>query len=290
VLRLARLFARLGIDVVHTHDDRPNVHGAPAAWLAGAACIHTRHSQGTRLSSRQILLVRAISALNDRFVCISRDSARHARRQGITRRRLVCLHNGIDIQRFAFAGADPAGPAVIVARLAPEKDLATLLGAAALVAARLPDFRLEVAGDGPCRAELETLAAALGLGEHVRFLGPVRDVPALLGRARLFVLSSLTEGVSLTLLEAMARGLPVLATRVGGNVEVVAEGQTGLLVPPADPGSLAEALAGLWTDPQRCARMGEAGRRRVEQLFDVRRMVAAYESLYHQVARTRRPC
>src|SRR5262249_51411029 len=120
----------------------------------------------------------------------------------------------------------------------------------------------------------------LRLQEVVQFLGEVRDVATLLTQGRIFVLSSITEGVSLTLLEAMARGLPVVATAVGGNPEVVCANETGFLVPPRNPESLAEALSALWTRPDLCARMGAAGRRRVESLFDVRRMVAAYESTY----------
>src|SRR5205823_10806990 len=126
-------------------------------------------------------------------------------------------------------------------------------------AGRHGDFRLLIAGDGPCRAELESQCARLDLQKVVRFLGVVRDVPALLPQGRLFVLSSVTEGISLTLLEAMARGLPVVATAVGGNPEVVAANETGLLVPPRDPPALAEALSALWTRPELCARMGAAG-------------------------------
>jgi glycosyltransferase involved in cell wall biosynthesis len=283
ICQLARLFRRLRIDVVHTHDDRPNIYGVPAAKLASVhRVIHTRHNQGTSLSKRQTFLVRLASLGDDRFVCISHDSARMALRQGIARRRLTVLHNGIDIDRFSCRGPDPTGPAILVARLAPEKDVATLLHATALIVRQRPDFRMEIAGDGICRGELEALTAKLGLTDHVRFLGAVRDVPALLARARLFVLSSLTEGISLTLLEAMARGLPVVATRVGGNPEVVAEGETGLLVSPRDPGALANAVLGLWAQAHDCARMGLAGRQRVEQHFDVRRMVADYEALYTQ--------
>jgi glycosyltransferase involved in cell wall biosynthesis len=283
IWQLARLFRRLRIDVVHTHDDRPNIYGVPAAKLAGVRrVIHTRHSQGTSLSKRQAFLVRLASLGNDRFVCISHDSARLTMRQGIARRRVAVLHNGIDLDRFAFRGPDPAGPAVLVARLAPEKDIATLLHAAALVVGQRLDFRLEIAGDGVCRPQLEALAVQLGLTAHIRFLGAVRDVPALLSRARLFVLSSVTEGISLTLLEAMARGLPVIATRVGGNPEVVADGETGLLVSPREPGALANAVLGLWAQADACTRMGLAGRQRVEQHFDVRRMVADYEALYVQ--------
>jgi glycosyltransferase involved in cell wall biosynthesis len=167
-----------------------------------------------------------------------------------------------------------------VARLSPEKDIESLLKATALAAREDADLRLEVAGDGPCMAELRRAAAGFGIDGRVRFLGEVRDVPALLARAGLFVLPSRTEGVSLTLLEAMASGLAVVATRVGGTPEVVAHGETGLLVPPGDPAALAAAVLRLRRDAFERERMGRAGRLRVERRFDVRRMTAAYERLY----------
>src|SRR5439155_6486410 len=110
----------------------------------------------------------------------------------------------------------------------------------------------------------------------VVFLGDVRDVSGLLARSQMMVLPSRSEGISLTVLEAMACGLPVVATRVGGTPEVVVEGETGLLVPSCDPAALAKAILRLRRDPEVCSRMGEAGRRRVERFFDVRRMVAQY--------------
>jgi glycosyltransferase involved in cell wall biosynthesis len=288
VPRLAWLFRRLGADVVHTHDDRPHIYGAPAAWLAGVRqVIHTRHCQGDRLTRRQALLVRLASCWTDHFVCVSRESACGTVRQGVGPRAtggargVTTVWNGIDVMRFAYAGPCAGGPVVAVARLSPEKDLETLLRAIALAVQEEPRLRLEVAGDGPCRGDLERTTAELGLGEHVHFLGQVRDVPALLARASLFVLPSRTEGISLTLLEAMARGLPVIATRVGGNVEVVAESETGLLVPSGDPAALARALVRLWRDPETGRRLGAAGRCRVETHFDIRRMVAEYEALYH---------
>ena len=280
VVRLARLFRRLRADVVHTHDDRPNIYGAPAGKLAGCRVIHTRHSQGTMLSRRQRWLVRLVSAFDDRFVCISDDSARWAVRQGVSRRKVCVRFNGIDLTRFAYSGSDPAGPAVLVARLSPEKSIDTLLRAVPLILATCPDFRLEIAGDGPTRAALHSLASELRLGDRVRFLGTVKDVPALLARARLFVLSSLTEGVSLTLLEASARGLPIVATAVGGNPEVVEDGVTGLLVPASSPDALAGGVLRLWDEPALRTQMGRAGRLRVEERFDIRRMMAAYERLY----------
>jgi glycosyltransferase involved in cell wall biosynthesis len=164
--------------------------------------------------------------------------------------------------------------------MVPLKGVDTLLRAVALVARECPDFRAEVAGDGEALPGLKGLASELGVSAHVRFLGEVREIPALLARAALFVLPSYSEGISLTLLEAMACGLPVVATRVGGNAEVVSEGKTGLLVPPRDPELLARALLSLWHDPERSQRMGEAARQRAEHYFDIGRMVADYEDLY----------
>jgi glycosyltransferase involved in cell wall biosynthesis len=167
-----------------------------------------------------------------------------------------------------------------VARLSPEKDIASLLRAVALVVPAAPDFRLEIAGDGPLRKELQQLAADLRLDRQVRFLGEVSDIPKLLGRSSLFVLPSQTEGISLTILEAMSRGLPVLATSVGGNPEVVESGTSGLLVPAGNPAALAHGLLRLWNNREEGRLMGRAGRRRVETYFDIRDMVAQYERLY----------
>jgi glycosyltransferase involved in cell wall biosynthesis len=282
VLRLAGLFRRWRADVVHTHDNRPLVYGAPAARLARVPrVVHTKHyGRIAHISRRQAFLEAAAARLADRFVCVSRDSAAGAVAQGVPARKVATVWNGIDLARFTYAGPCSGGPAVLVARLSPEKDIPTLLRAAALVTRAEPGFRLEVAGHGPCLPELQRLAGELGLGERVRFLGEVRDVPGLLKRAGLFVLSSVTEGISLTLLEAMARGLPVVATRVGGNPEVVADGDTGVLVPPGKPEVLAEAVLRVWRDPGRGRELGLAGRRRVEANFEVRGMVSRYEALY----------
>ena len=292
-LRLARLFRQQRIDIVHTHDERPHIYGAFAARLARVRrVIHTRHhGMADRLSPRQGLLVRLASRLTDRFVCVSADSARQAVQQGVSPRIVRTLHNGIDLTRFdphpppspppGGGGGEGWGrPVVTVARLSPEKDITTLLRAAALAVAEDPSFRLEIAGDGPGMAELRRTASDLQLDGCVHFHGQVRDVPALLARAGLFALSSLTEGVSLTLLEAMACGVAVVATRVGGNPEVVADGETGLLVPPADPKALAQALLQLRRDQGQRRRMEQAGRRRVERCFDVRNMTASYEAMY----------
>jgi glycosyltransferase involved in cell wall biosynthesis len=279
-LCLARLLGRWRADVIHTHDERAHVYGTLAGVLARVPqIIHTQHGRKP-LSRRQSWLLRITSQFLDRFVGVSDDVGRWAVQQRVPTRVIRTIRNGIDLERFPFTGPCNDGPAVLVARLSPEKDVETLLRAARLVVRETPDFRLEIAGDGPCLPALHQSAAAHGLAGCVRFLGSVREIPALLGRASLFVLSSLTEGVSLTLLEAMASGLPVIATRVGGNPEVVADGETGLLVPPGDPRALAAAVFRLRRDWGQAAQLGRAGRRRVEACFDVRRMVAEYEKMY----------
>jgi glycosyltransferase involved in cell wall biosynthesis len=281
VLRLARLFRRARVDVVHTHDERPLLYGAAAARLARVPrVVHTRHGQKARNTRRQVVLFRLATSLADRVACVSDDAAALTVGEGVARRRVRTVRNGIDLTRFAYTGPAPDGPVVTVARLSPEKDVATLVRAAALAVRELPSFRLEVAGDGVCMPALRQLTAEMGLGGHVRFHGEVRDIPALLGRARLFVLPSVEEGISLTLLEAMARGLPVVATRIGGNPEVVADGETGLIIPARDPDVMARAMLRLLGDVEESRRMGRSGRRRVETHFDVRRMVADYEALY----------
>lgn len=280
-MRLARLLRSWGADIVHTHNERPLIYAAPAAKLASVRrVIHTKHGRGTYNSRRQRLLTAMASRLIDRFVCVSRDTAQLAIAQGVPASRIVTLHNGIDLDRFAFAGPRLDGPAVVVARLCADKDLATLLHAVSLVVAESPGFRLQIAGDGPCMNELRQLTQSLNLTTHVEFLGAVHDVPAILRRSRFCVLSSVSEGVPLTLLEAMAVGLPIVTTGVGGIPEVVADGVTGLLVPPRDPATLAAAIMRMQHDDDLARRFGDQGRRLVEDRFDVRAMVALYESLY----------
>ncbi len=204
--------------------------------------------------------------------------------EGIDAARTCLIRNGVDLARFPYAGPTATGPAVLVARLSPEKDVATLIYAVKVILHHLapkdPAFALEIAGDGATRSQLETLSQSLGLGDTVRFLGERNDIPTLLANASMFILPSLTEGISLTLLEAMARGLPVVATRVGGNPEVVVDGNTGFLVPAQDPEALAEAMLHIHQHPKLGRQMGLRGRQRVEQEFSVQGMIRDYEQQY----------
>jgi glycosyltransferase involved in cell wall biosynthesis len=282
ICRLARLFRRNRIDVVHTHDDRAAVHGLPAAWMAGIKRrIHTQHHSQILYGGRsKIHLAARAGRLANTFVCVSRFGADLMRGEGIPAAALKVLPNGIDVKRFSFSGPDLHGPAMTVARLSPEKDLTSLLHAVARLTEEAPDFRLEIVGDGPSRAELSSLAHALGIEKYVAFLGDRSDVPELLGRARMFILSSKTEGLSLSLLEAMARGLPVVATRVGGTPEVVVDGTSGLLVPPGDVAALAAAILRIWRDAGFAMALARSARARIERDFDIDRAVAEYEALY----------
>jgi len=230
---------------------------------------------------------RLATALSDCIVPVSEATAEVARRvERVPAHKLRVIRNGIDLAEFP-ARAQPSGstpaPAIHVARLQRIKDQPTLLRAVRQVVDVEPDFQLDIVGDGPDRAELHALAQDLELDGHVRFLGSRDDVSRLLSSASLFVLSSLSEGIPLTLLEAMATGLPAVATDVGGNREIVIPGETGLLVPAGSPPALAEALRALWADPDRARRLGAAGRRRVEQEFDMRQVVARYENLYQEL-------
>ena len=282
IVRLAKLFRTLDCDIVHTHDDKPLVYGALAARLARVRRhIHTQHHGVLpQMTARQRRLVAWAGRLPRTFVCVSRDSANAMADMGLAPARIAVVWNGIDLEKYAYQTPRQNGPAVTVARLSPEKDIATLLRAAAIVVRSFPEFRLEIAGDGPERPALEQLAASLGVDKQVRFLGEIQDVADLLGKASLFVLPSRTEGISLTILEAMASGLPVVATSVGGNPEVVIHEKTGILVPAGDPEVLAGNLLWLARHPREGIIMGHAGRRRVVMHFDCRRMVAQYERLY----------
>lgn len=284
VLRLARLLRASRPHILHTHNTGPLIYGGAAARLVRIpAVVHTRHGQRFGATRRETTLFRLASRLVDRVVCVSEDSARLSVAEGIEPGRICRIANGIDLSRFEYRGPHVNGPIVTVSRLSAEKGVETLVKAAALVVRERPSIRFEIAGNGPCYPTLRQLVSDLNLSEHVGILGEVRDVSALLGRAGAFVLPSRTEGMSLTLLEAMATGLPVVATRVGGNPEVVEEGETGLLVPAESPRELAAAILRLQKDATLGSRMGLAGRRRAEQRFDVRRMVLQYESVYRRL-------
>lgn len=296
-LRMARLFRSLRPDIVHSRN-WSCVDAIIGARLAGVPIvIHSEHgreaSDPEGRDRVRRLGRRVLSPMVDQFVTVSRDLARWLVEDiGLPRGKVLSICNGVDTHRFRPGGRQAArailgiGPEPIVigtvGRLDPVKDQAGLLRAFSRVADD-PRALLLIAGDGPCRAELKTTVSALGLDGRVRLLGERDDVPSVLTAMDVFVLCSIGEGISNTILEAMASGLPVVATRVGGNPELVVDGSTGFLVEPRSPAALAAPLRRYLEDPGLLAHHGRAARDLAEAEFSLERMVGAYEQLYERL-------
>jgi sugar transferase (PEP-CTERM/EpsH1 system associated) len=296
-LRLRKLFAARGVDLVHTHNVNPWLYaGSAARCLRGVGLVHTEHSYKEFYGKRRMRVAgQWLGRLSDRVVADSADVAAFlAQRLHVDPNRLLVIYNGVDVDRYRATdpadsrppvdGLPPQGPRIgIVARLAPIKNHALLLRAFPRVLARVPTACLLIVGDGPLRSELEALSSALRISDRVRFLGARRDIPELMRRLDLFVLPSVSEGCSLTVLEAMASGVPVVATEVGGTSELVENGHTGLLVASMDVRSLADAITRLLLDEGLRRTFGAAGRQRVCEFFSLNQMVRTYEQMYDEV-------
>jgi len=214
-------------------------------------------------------------------------------REGVPAARIRVVYNGIDVERYERQASPqlraelgiPSGVRVVavVANLIHYKGHRFLLMAFQRIRASRAGAVLLLAGDGPCRPDLERQAAELGIVETVRFLGTRRDIPELLAVSDVAVLPSLEEGFPNAVLEAMAAGRPVVASAVGGIPEAVVHGETGLLVPPGDPAALAEAIMDVLGDPPRAERMGRAGKLQVNARFGMGRMVAETEAIYEDL-------
>jgi len=290
IAQMRRLFRAQRYDVVHTHNTYPHLYASIAARLAGVpVVVNTRHGQRAGHGWKSRTQFRWASHLVDRIITVSDDAATLCiESDRIVPRKVQRIWNGIDLSDFAFSGPIQEPVAICVARLSAEKDFPTLLKAIPQVVMQVPDFCLKIVGDGPERHGMEALIAELGIGANVELLGERTDVPQLLRAAGFFVSSSLTEGISLTLLEAMAVGLPVVATAVGGNPEIVLPQKTGYLVPSQEPASLAAAMITMCRQQANWITMAQAGRQRVAQYFDVRRMASDYEQLYRELSRSKR--
>lgn len=287
---MARFFRDHQFDVVHTHNTYPHLYATLAArWAGVPVVVQTRHGQRAGHGWKSSWQYRWAAKWVDRIVAVSDDAAGlcvtadHIPASKVTR-----IWNGIDLSQFRYTGPKDELIAIAVARLSAEKDFPTLLRAMVLALIRVPELKLKIVGDGPERAALEALAESLNLRNSVEFLGERHDVPNLLTQAGFFVTSSLTEGISLTLLEAMAVGLPVVATHVGGNPEIVVEGETGRLAPAANPQALADSIVQMCDERNRWSNLGRAGSERVAAHFDIRRMAHDYEDLYETLTAQRR--
>lgn len=299
--RLWRLLRRLAPDLVNTYN-LSTLDAAPVARLAGCRVVHAEHgwTEGRdAVPQRYIRLRRWLRPFIDRFVAVSEDiHAWLSDTVGVASSRLVCIHNGVDANAFLRGdaarqsartelGIDPQSFVVgTVARLDPVKaqtDLVAAAGRLAADAGKTRPVRVCIVGDGPERARLEALVRERGLEHVVHLAGARSDVSRWLAAFDVFALPSENEGVSIAILEAMASGLPVVASKVGGNPEVVLDGVTGTLVAAGDPAGLAEALARYRDAPALRQRHGEAGRGRLEAEFSLDAMVDRYRRLYDEV-------
>jgi len=270
--RALRLFVPIPALVSTIH----NIHEAGPVWMAGY-----------RLTNRLV----------DQMTIISQTAAdRFVRDRIVPKALLRVVPNGIDVDQFrdmpagaresvrCSLGLDRDFVWLAVGRFEIQKDYPVMLRAFARVHAALPTAVLLLAGRGSLQAETEALARELGLGASVRFLGVRNDIPELLNAADGYVMSSAWEGMPMVLLEATAAGLPIVATRVGGNQEVVCEGESGFLVPPRDADALALAMLRLMQVPEAVRReMGVRGREHVQSHYGLKRTVTCWESLYHEV-------
>ena len=270
------------IVVVQTCDLYANTFALPAAALAGVrARVGSRRELNPDKSSGQIRLQRQAYRCAHAVVANSRAAKGALEAEGLAPSRIRVIANGVDLAGFAPRGARRRIQTVLtVANLRDEKGHDILLQAAALLCASRGDVRFLIAGDGPRRADLEALARRLDLDRRVQFLGHRDDVPALLAEADAFVLPSRSEAFPNGVIEAMAAGLPVVASAVGGLLDLVDNGRTGLLVRPNDPPALAGALETLIDAPDFAASLGLAARRTIAERYSFDRMVHAFEELY----------
>lgn len=305
IIRLLRLWKSDRPALIHTHLFHAGVLGRLAARSLGLSplIVHQHGLERARSRLRSIL-DRLLSPLAQQYVASCQAVARQlSTREAIPPEKLVVIYNGIDPSVFPRSQSllsgdrpewrddflktfdlDPSSlHLACVGRLSPEKGQALLLEALSLLTAKGLRVQVVFFGEGPLRQALQERCAQLNLGAQVRFAGLRRDLHHWLPCFDLFALPSAWEGLSMALLEAMAAGLPVVATGVGGSPEVVVDGVTGLLVPPGDAAALANALTRLAQDPDLRHEMGAAGKQRVEAQFSLSSTVAALNNLYEEL-------
>jgi glycosyltransferase involved in cell wall biosynthesis len=301
-LALGRLvrFLRAGrYDLIQTWIFAANTYGRVAARLARTPVVVTAEmAVDLWKSPRELAIDRWLARSTDRIVGNSQAVVDFYQQVGIPAERLTLIRSGIGAEepppvdraavRASFGWPADAPLLLFAGRLAPQKGVDDLIAAIDLVQYNVPQLRVLIVGDGPMRSRLESTAAAFRLGGMVRFAGHRDDVPQLLAAADMLVLPSLYEGLPNVVLEAMRFSKPVVATAAPGTTEVVAAGQTGLLVPVHDPPALAQAVRTLVEDPELARRLGAAGRARVESEFRAETMIDAYASLYEELALVRR--
>jgi glycosyltransferase involved in cell wall biosynthesis len=291
VPKLAGLIRSLQADVVLSHGARVNLFGTLAASLSGVPAVSVEHNMDSWRGGNPVFgaLDRLVAAQNRGRIAVSRAVAGMlVERNVLPPDRIEVIPNGVSFPagepavdrravRAGFGLADEDFVLVTVARLTAQKGHRHLLGALPALRERIPRLRCLCLGEGDLRPELEALCRRLGLDDAVVFAGAVDGVMGILPACDLFVLPSLWEGLPLAVVEAMGVGLPVIATDVAGTPEAVESGRTGLLVPPGDPGALADAVLALHDDEELRGRLAGEGRRRAREEFGIDAVVDRYE-------------
>jgi L-malate glycosyltransferase len=296
-LRFAQHLRRRRIQIMHSYNFYPNVFAIPAARLARTpVVVASIRDTGAHLTQRQRKVQRLACRLAD-HILVNAEAVRHwLTAEGYDPRRISVIRNGLDLSRFTpgedgslrreLAIPEAAPIVAMLSRLSRMKGVEDFLDAAATVASRFESVRFLVIGDNinpdgsAYRRELEERAARLGLASRIIFTGFRLDVPRLLSAVAVSVLPSLSEGLSNTILESMAAGAPVVATRVGGSAEALEDGVDGLLVPPRDPAALSRAIVWVLEHPEEARALGRRARTRVAEEFSLARMIRETECLY----------
>jgi len=298
--RLRKWVAARRIHVLHAHNMAPLVYAglvARAAWTpmrGRPRVVYSEHNQIYSASPRTMARFRQYVRLADHVVAVSKDlNGKLLGPMVGLRGPAGVIYNGIDGERFRAMSGEAVrrelnlapgelliGTGVVLSK---QKGISNLVQAAQQVLERVPQARFAVAGDGPLRADLEEQARGLGLGDKFRFLGYRSDMHQVIAALDVYVLPSLWEGLPLALLEALAMNKLIVCTRVGGNPEIITEGENGLIVEPGDPGALADALVRALQDKALQDSAAQHNRAKFERMFSEPAMVGAHEALYRQL-------
>lgn len=279
----ARFLRRHNVDVLQAYFLDSLYFGAPVArWAGVRKVIRVRNNLGYWLTRRHRLLHRVVGTCVDLTLTNSEAGRQALVAEGVPTERIAVLENGVDVERFT-AAAPRFGEEIrigTVANLRPVKGLDLLIHAAHKLLKNHPNLRFEIAGEGPQRAELQSLIQELGIAGQFRLKGAVADVPTFLASLDVAVLPSRSEGMSNALLEYMAAGRPIVATRVGANEQLLRDGIDGLLTPPEDVAGLTQAMEHLLSNVEMAKRMGTTARRRACESFSRSTMRRRFEDFY----------
>jgi len=293
VAGVRKLLDKHQVDVLHTHGYKADIYGGLAAWGRRLGLVATCHNwpHPSRSMRAYAALDRLVLRTFDRVVVVSDAVGAILRHSGMSEGKLRTIANGVEVERFQ--GAQPSlksssstfSVVGFVGRLVPGKGADVLLRAAPRVLSRYPNSRFMLVGDGPARQELESLASQLGVTDRVLFAGVREDMPQVYGSFDLLVLPSLCEAMPMCVLEAMAAGKPVIATRVGAVPKLIEDDKTGMLIEPGDVAGLSAAILKLLEAPERAQRLGKNGQARATEQFSADAMAREYAHLYAEVTK-----